>query len=113
VETQRSARVGPASRPVSIPEDLIDDNVVKASGVVVLPHHVRWGEPVIDYNLDDPADRIRAYEQVLREGTEEDVRYFIRISDLVEMWDQLLLPAYVREGWAEWLLKNRQLHLGC
>ncbi|HLL92343.1 MAG TPA: hypothetical protein VK252_05330 [Solirubrobacteraceae bacterium] len=29
------------------------------------------------YDLDDPIDRARVYEQVLREGTEDDVRFYI------------------------------------
>src|SRR5919197_2529524 len=32
------------------------------------------------------------YGQVLREGTEEHVRCYVRASTLVEVWDELRLP---------------------
>jgi hypothetical protein len=38
-------------------------------GLVRLPVHIRWSEPTENYNLEDPADLRRVYEQVLRSGT--------------------------------------------
>jgi hypothetical protein len=40
--------------------------------------HIRWSGPRLAYDLDDRADRVRVYQQVLREGTEDDVRFFVR-----------------------------------
>lgn len=60
------------------------------------------------YDLDDPADRARVYEQVLREGTEDDVRYYVRSEDLVAQWDELVLPAEVRNAWSAWMASRRQ-----
>jgi len=37
--------------PVAIPEDVDDPSVVKASGAVELPFHVRWSDPPITYDL--------------------------------------------------------------
>lgn len=37
--------------------------------------------------LSDPRDRARVYEQVLREGNEDDVRWFIRVDELMDLWD--------------------------
>jgi len=37
-------------------------------------------------DLTDRADRARVYETVLREGTEEDVRYFIDVDVLLDLW---------------------------
>jgi hypothetical protein len=71
----RNAVLGPDSRPVAVPVDINSKNVVKASGFVELPLHVRWSEPQMRYDLDVRSDRARVYEQVLREGTEEDVRF--------------------------------------
>jgi hypothetical protein len=88
----RNPWLGPAARPVAIPEDVDDPSVLKASGVVELPFHVRWGDPSITYDLGQRADRNRVYEQVLREGTEDDVRFYIDVDELVALFDELVLP---------------------
>jgi hypothetical protein len=99
----RTARLGPAARPVSVPENLDDPSLEKASGRVELPLHVRWSGPPLTYDLDDRADRARVYEQILREGTEDDVRYYVDANGLREVFDELVLPPPVRRAWAEWL----------
>lgn len=101
----RTAELGPAARPVAVPEDL--DGVPKASGEVVLPLHIRWSGPPIAYDLRDRADRARVYEQVLREGTEDDVRYYVEAAELLELWDELVLPPSVRRAWAAWVRRHR------
>ncbi len=98
----RSADVGPPTRPVAVPEDLEDPSIVKARGRVVLPPHVCWSGRA-DYDLSDRRDRISAYEQVLTEGTDDDVRYFIDIDQLVDLWDELVLSPHVRAAWDGWL----------
>ena len=40
------------------------------------------------------------YEQVLREGTQEDVRRFIDVDQLVALWPRLYLPHWVSRAWA-------------
>jgi hypothetical protein len=60
------------------------------------------------YDLDDPVDRARVYEQVLREGTDDDVRYYIDPDQLADILDELVLPARVRTSWADWLDRNRR-----
>ena len=85
----------------------------KATGVVELPFHVRWSDPSITYDLEQRADRIRVYEQVLREGTEDDVRLYIDVDELVELFYELVLPPTVRRAWAGWLLRHRGLVLEC
>jgi hypothetical protein len=109
----RSNTIGPASRPVSLPDDIDDPAVEKASGVISLPLHVRWSDPMPTYDLADPKDRARVYEQVLREGTEADVRFYIKLDELLEMWDDLVLPSYVRQAWACWLLSERSIQVAC
>ena len=42
---------------------------------------------------------MRVYEQVLREGTNEDVRYYIVIDELLDLFDDLVLPPAVRQAW--------------
>ena len=61
--------------------------------MVELPSWVRWSGPPRRYDLRRRADRALVYEQVLTEGTDDDVRFFIVFSDLVELWDDLVLPA--------------------
>ena len=103
----RTRQLGPTARPVAVPEDLDDPSLPKANGRVELPPHVRWSGPPITYDLDDRADRARVYEQVLREGTEDDVRYYIDPDELRELFDALVLPPPVRQAWAEWLRHHR------
>src|SRR5262245_60343114 len=94
----RSLEIGPATRPVAVPDDLGSS---KASGQIELPLHIRWSGPPLTYDLDDRADRARVYEQVLREGTERDVRFYVAAEQLLELWDELVLPPAVRDAWAE------------
>jgi hypothetical protein len=102
----RSTHLGPAARPVAVPDDLDDARVRKAGGRVELPLHVRGSGTPITYDLDDPADRARVYEQVLREGTDDDVRFYVRGDALVALWDELVLPPAVREAWSGWLRRR-------
>lgn len=83
------------------------------TGRVVLPRHVRWSGEQVSYDLDVRADRIRVYEQVLREGTDDDVRQFIDVATLVDLWDDLVLPTVVRRTWASWLESRLGLVMGC
>ncbi|HEU5373322.1 MAG TPA: hypothetical protein VFU51_13110 [Gaiellaceae bacterium] len=65
--------------------------------------HIRWSGPPVTYDLDDRGDRVRVYEQVLREGTEDDVRFYVEEDHLLELWDELVLPPAVREAWRPWI----------
>ena len=44
---------------------------------------------------------------VMIEGTDDDVRRFIDVDELVTMWPNLFLPKRVRSAWEAWL---RQRH---
>jgi hypothetical protein len=46
---------------------------------------------------------------VLREGTEDDVRYFVDIDVLLDLWDELVLPPTVRQAWADWFARGEEL----
>ena len=96
--------VGMVTRPVPMPDDVADPAMPKASGRVVLPLHVHWWEPLDRvYDLDNRADRRTLYAQVLTDGTPDDVRWFIDVEQLVDMWGELLLPSHVESLWKEWL----------
>ena len=86
-------------RPVAVPDDLSDLDGPPLRRVMELPRHVRWSGPPIEYDLSIRSHRISVYEQVLCEGTADDVRRFVRLSDLVDLWDELYLPDYVRQAW--------------
>lgn len=94
------------SRPVAIPDDIDDPMISKASGEVELPHNVRWSPPFRSYDLDDLADRLSVYAQVMTEGNEDDVRRFIDPAEVVRLWDELVLSPHVREAWESWLTEN-------
>jgi hypothetical protein len=112
-ERTRSATLGPGARPVAIPEDVDAVGVVKERGVVELPLRVRWSGPRRHYDLSVRRDRALVYEQVLAEGTNEDVRRFIDVDQLVELWPELVLPRHVRVAWARWLRERRSIVVAC
>jgi hypothetical protein len=100
------------ARRVCIPDD-VDGTIEKASGNVRLPLHVNWSDTETVYDLSDRRERASVYEQVLREGTEDDIRHFIRIDELIDLWDELVLPDQVRRDWAEWLRERRGIVVAC
>jgi hypothetical protein len=108
-----TSKMGPFARPVELPEDIDDATVIKASGPIQLPLHVRWSGPPKTYDLEDRRDRARVYEQVLREGTAEDIRFFVDVDQLLDLWDDLVLPRFVRRAWADWFLRTRQIEIAC
>ena len=70
------------------------------AGVIRLPLHLWWsGERAFD--MDDPVDRRRVYEIVLREGGEADVRRYIDREVLRAEIDALILPPDVERLWRE------------
>lgn len=97
----------------AVPGDLDTTEVEKPTGVVELPLHIRWSGPPRSYDLGVRRERARVYEQVLREGNEDDVRRFIRTDELIDLWDELVLPRNVRRAWADWLQRHRRVALSC
>lgn len=43
-------------------------------------------------------------------GTDDDVRYFIDVARLIEVWHLLYLPPHVRRAWTSWL-RQRGYHV--
>ena len=103
----RTRTLGPAARPVAVPADLDNPSLPKASGRIELPSHIRWSGQPLTYDLNDRSDRARVYEQVLREGTADDVRFFVDAERLLEPWDELVLPPAVRKAWTGWIERHR------
>ena len=92
-----------AGRPVATPDDIDDPSIVKASGVVQLPFHLAWSDQELTYDLDDQSDRRRLYERVLTEGLDADVCLYVRLDELLAMWETIWLSPHVREAWQLWL----------
>lgn len=103
LRSDRAPEPAHRTRRVAIPDDVDDPGIEKASGKVELPLRVRWSGPRRAYDLSDPRQLRRVYEQVLREGSADDVRRFIDVDTLVANWDELVLPPRVRRAWAKWL----------
>jgi hypothetical protein len=93
----------------AIPENVDDPAVDKARGRVTLPRRVNWSRADPTYDLSDRGQRARVYEQVLREGTADDIRYFIDVDDLIDVWDELVLPPAVSRAWIDWLAEHRHV----
>jgi hypothetical protein len=99
-------------RPVAIPDDIDHPTLTKAHGVVELPVHVYWSSPEGVWDLDDERQRIQVYQLVLTEGTDDDVRLFIKLDELLSLWPRLYLSPYVRQAWCDFLLA-RGIEVGC
>ena len=95
----RSATVGPAARPVAIPEQFLSNSDARARGEISLPLHISWSDPRRSFDLDDRSQLIRAYGLVLAEGTEADVLRFIDPAVLLSIWNELLIPRHVQLTW--------------
>ena len=109
----RSTSLGPGARPVAVPDDVDSPAIEKADGVVELPLRVRWSDPPKKYDLDDRGDRLRVYEQVLREGNDDDVRRYIDVEELRRLWHELVLPSHVRRTWVAWFRDHGVSDVGC
>lgn len=109
--TERTRMTRARAQAPAVPEDVDAPDVEKACGVVELPHHICWSSPFRHYDLTHRHDRARVYEQVLREGNEDGVRRFIRVDDLIDLWDGIVLARHVRQAWTESLKRKRSVAL--
>ena len=81
--------------PRVLPRLLVED----ALATVELPMHLNWSDRGRQFDMRDRRQRARVYEIVLREGGPEDVLCYVDGVLLVDMWDELVLPASVRGAW--------------
>jgi len=84
-------------RPYAVPETL-ERLTGPGSGTVVLPGWLDWS-PRRSYDLSDPAALRLMYEQVIQEGRETDLKAYLNVDLLVQVWPELILPARAREMW--------------
>lgn len=101
VSRPRFAPVGAAGgRPVWVPDRLPRLPAGRALGTVEVPLHLDWSVPGRLVRLGDRRERARFYEVVLREGGPQDIAGYVDGVLLVDLWEELVLPAAVREAWA-------------
>jgi hypothetical protein len=96
------------SSTIVVPDHLPRLAPADALAIVTLPLTVNWSQSGRVYRLADRGERARVYELVLREGTGEDVTRYIDGVLLVDMWDELVLPAYVRAAWTPLIVSIRE-----
>lgn len=87
-----------AVRPFVVPGSLAELDGPTVSGRIRLPRHLDWSSGR-EYDLDDPADRARVYEIVLREGTLDDIRTFVDPLRLTDALQRMFLPIAIAEAW--------------
>lgn len=87
-------------RTVAVPSRLPRLSVESALARVDLPLHVSWSAADRQVDLADRRARARAYEQLLVEGTADDIAALVDGALLVDLWHELVLPRAVRAAWA-------------
>lgn len=102
----RRRRRGFEQRQVAVPD--LTKRTAKASGIVELPLHLSWSGDHYSYDLSDRNDRARLYERVLTEGTSKDITDYVELGFLVDAWDDLVLPAHIREAWQPIIEEHRR-----
>lgn len=86
-------------RPILVPSALPRLSLERAFAVVELPLHLNWSDRGRSFDLRNRHDRARVYEIVVREGGPADVLTYVDGALLVDLWDELVLPAAVRDAW--------------
>ncbi len=86
-------------RPIVVPSQLPRLPVAEALAVVVLPLHLNWSDRGRSFDLRDRRQRAVVYERVLREGGPIDILTYVDGALLVDLWDDLVLPAGIRDAW--------------
>lgn len=98
---------------MALPEDVDEPGTQKTRGTVMLPLHVLWSGHERTWDLSDRRQRIQVYEMVLTEGTADDVRRFIEVDELIDLWSDLWLAPHVKAAWSDHIYRLRGLRLAC
>jgi hypothetical protein len=86
---------------VAVPGSLVELRGM-LEGVVCMPARLFWQGPnlrSVRWDLSDRRRRRDFYEIVLVKGTLDDICGFVNGPELVRLWDEMLLPPWVREAW--------------
>ena len=88
-------------RPVLVAASLADLRG-PTSGVVELPLRLYWSAPDRTFSLDDPAERRKVYQIVVREARRpDDLAVFLDGDTLIALWPGIFLPKPVRRAWED------------
>lgn len=90
---------GARGEPFLVPDRLWRLDPTDALATVTLPQHLHWSGKSRAFRLRDRRDRARVYEIVLREGEPRDLLTYIDGALLIDLWDDLVLPAAIRTAW--------------
>lgn len=93
------AVTGPRGREVNVPTSLPRLDPEFAFAVVELPVTLNWSQAGRVFRMADRGDRARLYELVLREGEPADILRYVDGALLVDLWEELVLPRFVRAAW--------------
>jgi transcriptional regulator with XRE-family HTH domain len=93
------AVTAPRGRVLQVPNRLPRLEPEFALRDVELPVALNWSQPGRVFRPVERSDRARLYEVVLREGGPDDVLRYLDGVLLVDIWDELVLPRYVRVAW--------------
>jgi hypothetical protein len=106
-----TSRMGPQARPVELLEDVDDTPSSRRPEVFSFPctsfgvglrrHTILMTAPIA----------LGCTSRSCREGTAEDIRFFIDVDQLLDLGDDLVLPRFVRRAWADWSLRTRQIEI--
>lgn len=86
-------------RVAHVPDELPRLSARDAVATVELPLHVDWSSRDRTVDLSNRAQRLRAYETILREGHPRDIERYVDGVLLVEAWDDLVVPRALRAAW--------------
>lgn len=90
---------GARGEPFVVPHRLWRLDPADALATVTLPRHLHWSGPSRPFKLRHRNDRARVYEVVLREGEPADLLAYVDGALLVDLWEDLVLPAQIRAAW--------------
>lgn len=91
--------VAERGRPVMVPDVLPRLRLDQALATVALPLHLNGSDRSRRFDLRKRRERARVYELVLRDGVPADILTYLDGPLLVDLWDELILPAGVRSAW--------------
>jgi len=83
-------------RVITVLEHLPDNPNIKQ---IKLPVAVYWSGDKDTYSLDVPIERNFAYEQLLTNANANDLTRYLDKDTLLEVFDDLMLPPFVRAAW--------------
>lgn len=99
-------------RPYAVPSPLWRLGPTDALGEFEPTVHVWWSGPPRTFDLSVRADRLRAYEIVLREGAPADIEAVVDGVLLCEAWPDPVLPRELRSAWANLVTEGSAAEAG-